>query len=104
MYIYFLKNALVLVNAVGLVGSSHGLHCIIFIQLYYQISIFVYIPPPLSECPVPPGRGGQYLYYRTYTVQYTYNAVYVLLTMYEALDIIIVFFNHSCNKHLLSMR
>ena len=33
-----------------------------------------------------------------------YNTVYVLLTMQEALVVIFVFFNHSCNKHILSMR
>ena len=33
-----------------------------------------------------------------------YDAVYVLLTMQHALVVIFVFFNHSCNKHIMSMR
>ena len=32
-----------------------------------------------------------------------YDAVYVLLTMFVALDINVVFFNLTCNKHLLSI-
>ena len=70
-----------------------------------NLYLCTYISPPLlSECPVPPRRGGQYLHILQDVHRLVYDAVYVLLTMYEALDILIVFFNHSCNKHLLSMR